>query len=280
MHPARWRDEMVTSRDGTRICFRSFGQGPGLVVLPGNNRRAHHYEALGRDLAGGWAVHAIDRRGRGGSGPQGAAYDVEKEVDDALAVMEATGAGSVFGHSFGGLIALHLALRRPLASLIVYEPGVSIDGSFDARWLPELTRLVQAGKHNAAMAMFLKRTRLAPVGDAPMFVFRALAFLLLHGSDGADTRAMMSTTPAEIGEIVRLDSDGSRYARIGSRTLLLGGGKTPRYITDVLPRLARVIPHARYELLPALDHNAPDLNAPSVVADQIRQFTQEGIRAS
>ena len=53
-----------------------------------------------------------------------------------------------------------------------------------------------------------------------MPVFRALAFLLLHGSDGPDTRAMMATTPAEVGEIVHQDSDGGRYAN--GRTLAEG----------------------------------------------------------
>ena len=136
--------------------------------------------------------------------------------------MRKTGAERIFGHSYGGLIGMHVALRHDVATLVVYEPGVNIGGSFDGSWLPQFTRLLEAGRHNAAMAAFLKRTRLAPIGDAPMFAYRALAFLLLHGSDGADTKAMMGTTSAEVGEIVRLDSDGARYAAIKSPTLLLG----------------------------------------------------------
>ncbi|GAA4602297.1 hypothetical protein GCM10023195_06840 [Actinoallomurus liliacearum] len=219
-------------------------------------------------------MRVIERRGRGRSGPQGPGYGVEAEVDDAIAVMEHTGSSLVFGHSHGGLVALHLGLRRTVAALMVYEPGVSIAGSFDARWLPSFTHLLQNGKRVAAMATFLKGTRLTPIGDAPTPVFRALAFLLLRGADGHDTSAMMATTPAEIGEIARLDSDGTRYAGIASPTLLMGGGKSPTYLTGVLPRLAGVIPDARHVILRGLDHNAPDLNAPHVVAEQIRAFTQ------
>jgi pimeloyl-ACP methyl ester carboxylesterase len=241
-------------------------------VIPGNNRRAHHYAVLTDELSANFTIHVIDRRGRGLSGQQGPAYSLDSEVGDALAVMQHTGAERIFGHSYGGLVGLHVALQRDVAALVVYEPGVSIHGSFDGSWLPEFAQLLQSGRHNAAMATFLKRTRLAPVGDAPMIAFRALAFLLLHGADGADTRAMMATTSGEIGEVVRLDSDGSRYAAINSPTLLLGGGKSPSYLTDVLPQLARIMPNASSMILPGLDHNAPDLNAPAAIADHIRTF--------
>jgi pimeloyl-ACP methyl ester carboxylesterase len=268
------RHDTVASRDGTAIAVLSAGRGPGLVVIPGNNRRAHHYRDLVRHLLDTHTVHVVERRGRGHSGPQGPTYSVEVEVDDALAVMQHTRSHLVFGHSYGGLVALHLGLRVQVTALIAYEPGVSIDRSFDADWLPSFTRLLEQGRHVAAMATFLKGTRLAPIGNAPKAVYRALALLLLHGADGRDTRAMMPTTPAEIGEIVRLNSDGIRYAGVTSPTLLIGGQKSPTYLTGVLARLARTMPNARHEILPDLDHNAPDLNAPSVVAEQIRTFTQ------
>ncbi|MFC4587588.1 alpha/beta fold hydrolase [Sphaerisporangium corydalis] len=268
-----WRNGMVASRDGTAISFLSTGRGPGLVVIPGNNRRAHHYEALARELSGTFTVHVIDRRGRGLSGPQGPGYRIDDEVDDALAVMDHTGTELLFGHSYGGLAALRLALRRRVARLVAYEPGVSVHGSFDGSWLPEFTALLAQGRKGAAMATFLKRTGLSPIGDAPMPVFRVLAFLLLHGSDGAETRAMMPTTPAEMGEIVRLDGDGREYARITSPVLLLGGSKSPAYLTTpLLADLARGMPDARHLIMEGLDHNAPDLNAPAVVAGQITAF--------
>jgi pimeloyl-ACP methyl ester carboxylesterase len=277
-HTARvdWEPGLVTSRDGTAVSYLSTGRGPGLVVVPGNNRRAHHYSALATELSVGYSVHVLDRRGRGLIGPQGPGYSVEREIEDVEAVLERTGARTVFGHSYGGLVALHLALRRDLGALVVYEPGVSIDGSFGGAWLPEFTRLLDEGRGTAAMAVFLKRTRLSPLGNAPMPVFRALAYLMLRGSDGAQTRAMMPTTPAEIGEVVRLDSDGGRYAGIGSPTLLLGGRRSPRYITGVLPQLIHVIPAARCRILDGLDHNAPDLNAPAVIARQIMTFRPAG----
>ena len=107
MRGVDWRQGMIAARDGAPIGVQSFGAGPGIVVIPGNNRRAHHYEGLARGLAGAHTVHVIERRGRGVSGPRGTSYSVETEVDDVLAVMEDTGAQMVFGHSYGGLVALH-----------------------------------------------------------------------------------------------------------------------------------------------------------------------------
>jgi pimeloyl-ACP methyl ester carboxylesterase len=73
----------VTSQDGTTITFLEYGAGPGLVIVPGNNRRAHHYASLAGLLADSYRVTVIDRRGRGLSGPQGPDYSVDREAEDA-----------------------------------------------------------------------------------------------------------------------------------------------------------------------------------------------------
>lgn len=262
----------VTSEDGTTITFLEYGHGPGLVIVPGNNRRAHHYATLAELLADSYRVTVIDRRGRGQSGPQGPDYSIDREAEDVLAVMASRGATWLFGHSFGGLIALHAALLQPPAALAVFDPGVSLHGSFPARWLPRFTSQLDQGKHAAAMTTFLRETKLTPLGNAPGLAFRALAFMLLHGSDGKDTKAMMATTPREIGEVVRLDSDGSRYAAITCPTLLLSGSQVPPYLRNALPRLAQIIPDAGFEIIDGLDHNAPDLNAPDAIAGRLAAF--------
>ena len=265
------RSARVTSADGTTISFLSVGAGPGLVVLPGNNRRARHYTKLALAMSASYSVHVLDRRGRGDSGPQGRGYSVEKEVDDALAVMAHTGGDRVFGHSYGGLVALHVALRQPVRSLVVYEPGVSLNGRFDLSFLPEFTRRVQAGQRVRPLALFLKRAGLLPFGAAPGFVYTAIAALMLAGGEeGTEMRAMMPPTPAEIGELARLDSDGSRYRAIRSPTLVLAGGKSlPAFLPVMSKELADLIPSARYELLAGLGHNAPDIDAPAVIAARI-----------
>ncbi|GAA1576350.1 alpha/beta hydrolase [Kribbella hippodromi] len=258
------------------VAVETVGSGPGVVVVPGNNRRAHHYGRLARALAGAHEVHVIERRGRGESAGRDPSYSVESDADDVLAVLEHTGSRVLFGHSYGGLVALHAGLRQPVDGLIVYEPGVSLGGSFGASWLPEFNRQVDAGRQVAAMSMFLRETGLLPFRAKPLLW--AISWLMMRGPGSREAREMMPLTPAELGEIVRLDSDGSRYAGIASRTLLLGGAKSPTYLTGVLPKLAGILPDADYTILPGLDHNAPDENAPDAIAEQIRRYLVRGER--
>ena len=103
----------VRSDDGTVIAYHSLGHGPGLVVVGGVLSEASDYMALAGALAGGFEVHVMERRGRPGSGPQRPAHSLEDECADLAAVTAATGSAAVFGHSFGGLVALETARRRP-----------------------------------------------------------------------------------------------------------------------------------------------------------------------
>lgn len=254
-----WRRDAVTARDGAELGFLSQGAGPGVVVIPESGRLAQQYDGLARGLAGAHAVHVVERRGRTGSAARGSSYGVETEVDDVLAVMDHTGARLVFGHGYGGLVALHVGLRWPVDALIAYDPAVSLDGSFDTSWLKAFSRQLDEERPAAAMATYLKGA------EGVRRLLWATAFRRLR-----ETRRLLPTIPAEIAEIAGLDSDASRYAGIASRTLLLGGEQSPAYLTGVLPRLASIVPTADYTILPGLDHHAPDRNAPDAIAQQIR----------
>jgi pimeloyl-ACP methyl ester carboxylesterase len=264
--------ETMTSADGTTIGVLSHGTGPGLVVIPGTTRRAHHYDDLARALGDRFTVHAIDRRGRGMSGPQGPGYSIEDEVEDALAVLDGTGSNLVLGHSYGGVIAMRLAMRRPLASLVVYEPALSVNGSIDLSFLPTVVDLIARRRLGTAMGRWITGLGLQPFGRAPQVLYTALGWLMLHTRDGADERATFRTAPAEAVQIQRLDSDGSEYAAITTPTLLLGGGSSPDYLRYALRELDRILPNGTLVLSPQLDHNAPDVNAPEIVAGLVRAF--------
>jgi len=262
----------MTSTDGTAISVRSHGTGPGLVLIPGTTRRAHHYDVLAAALGDRFTVHAIDRRGRGLSGPQGAGYRMDDEVEDALTVLDGTGSNLVFGHSYGGAIAMRLALRRPLASLVVYEPALSLNGSMDLSFVPAVVDLIERRRFGTAMGRWITGLGLQPFDKAPKIAYTVMGWLMMHTGDGADQRETFRTAPAEAEQIRRLDSDGREYAAISTPTLLLGGGRSPDYLTYVLRELDRILPNATLLLSPPLDHNAPDINAPETVAGLVRAF--------
>jgi pimeloyl-ACP methyl ester carboxylesterase len=100
----------VVSADGTRIGYRRLGRGPSVVLLHGGVNASQHMTKLGRALADAYTVYLPDRRGRGMSGPFGAAYGIEREDEDLAAMVERTGAECAFGPANGGLFALHAAL--------------------------------------------------------------------------------------------------------------------------------------------------------------------------
>ncbi|UQU66168.1 alpha/beta hydrolase [Couchioplanes caeruleus] len=266
----------IRSADGTPIDVTTSGSGPGLVVVPGGLRHATDYARFGRAMADVRTVHVLERRGRGASGPPGAAYGIEREAEDAEAVLDATGSGELFGHSFGGLIGLHVALRRRLDRLVLFDPAVSLHGSFDTHFLPAFERRLAAGRDAAAMAGFLTGLGFAPAGVLPVPAWTLFAWIMLHTPGGRETRALLHTLPREWRVAAGLDSDGTRYAAVTSPTLIIAGGHSPEWLRRVQPELARLIPRSAYTCSPGLDHNAPDQSAPATVAELVRTFLTTG----
>src|SRR5882757_8588219 len=58
----------VISRDSTRIAYRQFGAGPGLVLVHGAMESGLSHRELAEALAERFSVTIYDRRGRGASG--------------------------------------------------------------------------------------------------------------------------------------------------------------------------------------------------------------------
>lgn len=268
---------VVTSADGTRISYKSLGEGRGVIVVGGTLRTGEDYLPLARELAGTFAVHVMDRRGRGASGPQGADYCVEKECEDLLAVQATTGATAIFGHSYGGFVALEAARRTTVFSQVaVYEPGVSIAGSISVAWVPRFRQLLGAGDRRGAFAVFVRGSGSAPgpVARLPLWYLRAVLRLVVRGERWGRLEPLLEASAAEHEQEARLD-DGTaeRYRSIGACVLLLGGAKSRAFLTtELFSALEHVVPDATVEILDGLDHFAPDEKAPALVAEHVRAF--------
>ena len=150
------------SRDGTKIAYDTAGSGPLLVLVDGAlcTRRIGPGKGLARLLAGHFTVINYDRRGRGDSGDAGA-YDVEREVEDLLAVIEAGGGQAfVFGQSSGAVLALHAAARFPqITRLAVYEAPFIVDDTrapTGPAYHQKLTDLLARGQRGPAVELFLR----------------------------------------------------------------------------------------------------------------------------
>jgi pimeloyl-ACP methyl ester carboxylesterase len=267
----------VRSADGTPVAFETFGAGEGLIVVGGALRSGRDYVPFARALEQSLAVHVIDRRGRGASGPQGPDYSIDKEVEDVLAVQDATGAEAIFGHSYGGLIALEAARRNSVFSrVIVYEPGVSVAGSIPVDWIEPARDFLAAGATRGAFATMVRQNGHAPalLRRLPLTYARLILRLVIRQGAWQEMEPLFGASLAEHEQAALLD-DGSvdRYSAIAARVLLLGGSKSPRYLTtDLFDALQRTIPRTDVEVIDGLDHLAPDEKAPDVVAGRVRRY--------
>src|ERR1700690_278415 len=268
--------ETVTSADGTLVRFHSFGAGNGIIVVGGSLCTARDYLAFADVLAPSFAVHVVNRRGRGGSGPQGADYAIEKECQDLLAIQSKTGARAVFGHSYGGLICLEAARRTTAFDQVaVYEPGVSVNGSISGAWLPRFHDLLRSGDPRGAFACMVKGAGFAPAGFAklPLWCVRVLLRLAIAKRQWREMEPLLPAQALEHEQVVRLDAAIDRYSSVPSEVLLLGGTASPPAITlRSLERLHAVIPHSTLEMLDGLNHEAPTEQAPRVVAERVRRW--------
>jgi multidrug efflux pump subunit AcrA (membrane-fusion protein) len=73
----------ATSKDGTKIGYRQYGRGAGVILVMGAMGTAHNYDELARDLAGAFTVYVPDRRGRGMSPREYSAdHSIQRELED------------------------------------------------------------------------------------------------------------------------------------------------------------------------------------------------------
>lgn len=103
--------------NGARLYYEVHGEGQPLLLIPGFGSTVEIYVANAPALAERFRVIVFDPRGAGRSDvPQPAtSYSMQQFAEDCAAVLDAAGAESahVFGTSFGGMVAQHLALLYP-----------------------------------------------------------------------------------------------------------------------------------------------------------------------
>lgn len=266
----------VRSNDGTAISYETVGAGDGLLVLGGAWRTGRDYLPFARGLSDSFTVHVIDRRGRGHSGPQGTEHSIGREIEDLLAVQAQTGATIVFGHSYGGLIALEAARRSSVFSnVVVYEPGVSIAGSIPLGWMDLYRERLTANDPRGAFAAMVRGAAGAPpaLERMPLWYVKLILRLFIKQQRWRQIEPLLDAGLVEHEQVAALDDPTvDRYQTITARVLLLGGGKS-RWLATTSPfdQLIATIPNGTSELLDGLDHTAPDEKAPEVVAERVRR---------
>jgi pimeloyl-ACP methyl ester carboxylesterase len=258
------RQTYVTSADGTKIAVTITGQGRPLVVSPGSLAAAEDWQLLANVLAEQVTTYAVDRRGHGSSADN-ADFSIEREQEDIAAVLDLAGPDAILlGHSYGGLITLGLALKQPLAGLILYEPPLPLNGPVAGVNLPPYEQAVQSGDLDLALTIGLRHFVKLPAEAVEAFRY------------GAPTlwSARASMTPSWIRELRAIDAFGDdleRFAALDIPTLLVIGELSPLWLTDTSRRLQQALPTSRIVEIPGQAHDAHVID-PEAMAQAILHF--------
>jgi pimeloyl-ACP methyl ester carboxylesterase len=237
---------------------------PLALLLHSGGLTSRQWRKLGHQLAVSHDVLAPDLLGYGDQPwPVGEPFHFGQDLErltGMLASMPDRPADLV-GHSYGGLLALQLALALPerVRSLALYEPvafGVLGDADADLR---------------AQLALPAYHADAAGVDEAWLEAFIDWwngpgAWRALPEPTRAGFRAVAWKLSQEVASLIGDTTTAARYATIAAPTLLLGGALTTATERRTLERLAEALPRARLELLPDMGHMGPITHAEVVNA--------------
>ena len=251
----------VESEDGTLIAYAQIGYGPvPLVMVHGVLDTGRSWVPVAEALSEHCSCFVMDRRGRGGS-EVGNEYRFESEIEDIEAVLRVAGAGAaLLGHSSGGIYALEVARRTPLAGLIVYEPPLHYRG-FDAV-VDRIRALIVEGRLDDAAATFF--TDEAGMSEREIAAFRQAPFW-------PKIAQLAPTLVREWDAIFAVGPTVARYRDVSVPTLLLTGSENVRHPSFATADLDRCLADARIASFDGQGHTA-NLEVPELVADRIARF--------
>lgn len=259
--------EHVQSSDGTPIAFWSQGTGPPLLLVHGTMSDHRRWRIVDQ-LAQIRTVHAMDRRGRGGSG-DGPVWSLEHEVDDIVTVVEAIGAAAdltvdVVAHSFGAYLAARAAGRSPrVRRLVLYEPAI-VDRPQPRALVARMQEAVDGGRPELALELMMREVLHMPEAEIS----------LLRSAPSWPARvATAATVPREESVVLQLPDDEA--ASVTAPTLVLRGSDSPEFLRGGAQQVAEAIPDARLVTLDGHQHVA-DQTDPEMFAEVVRGFLEDG----
>jgi pimeloyl-ACP methyl ester carboxylesterase len=247
------------------------GRGDPLVLVHATAADARQWHLVVPLLARRFTVMAMDRRGRGASGPLGPDHSLEVEYGDIAAVAASAGRpGTAFGprrpvrllgHSSGARFALHAAPAiEGLAGLVLYEPPAPENVTEEV--LARLAVLEAAEDREGILRTFF----VDAVGDDEesfaSLKRRSVWPLMLDNA---------LTVRAELRAVRQYRFDPAAVAALHVPTLLLIGELSGPGVGAVSHEIARALPHASVATLPGQGHGAM-FGAPALLAAAVDDF--------
>lgn len=267
----------MSARDGSRrvggIWAQEVGEGPLVVLVHGAMDRSGGMLRVRRILQSSCRVLRYDRRGYARSLAAGPPESFAQQVDDLVRLLDGRPA-VLAGHSFGGVICLALAARRPdlARSVLAFEapkmwaswwPGTTPGGLAVAR----AARGEEPDGAEDAAEWFLRRM----IGDD--------MWQRLPAGMRAERRAEGRTLIAELRSVRPPAPPPFEAADIAVPVLAAFGGETRPHHMRASDELARAVPHGELRVIEGATHGA-HLSHPAEFADLVgRALELAGERA-
>lgn len=256
------------------MSLRHYGHGPrAALALHCSLAHAGEWAGLGAALAESVTLTAIDLPGHGTAPDWVPGTDIVAEAERMALAALAPGAVDMIGHSFGGVVALRLALNHPdrVRRLVLIEPTLFAAASPQAR-----------ARHEAELRSYDAALRAGDLTEA------ARAFTAIWGAGAAweDTPQRQREYIAQrIGLIeaatpgLMADSGGllapGRLEALRCPVLILTGGASPAVIASIADALAARLPMAERATVPGAKHMLPLTHGPQVAA-VVGEFLSRG----
>ena len=262
---------MMRAPTAEGLCETSAGSAQAVardvtVLLHGSVSNSAMWRALTTALPASCRIVAPDLVGYGQSAAwQGERpFRLEHELAAIAAVLPtATGRWHVVGHSYGGLVALHLALADPqrVESLTLIEPvfvaALRYRGEMDAydafrRVRDDFVSRLHAGERDAAMRGFIDFWTGAGAWDALSPSARAESLKVADKIE-LDWEAALADDPGPDG-----------LAALAPCTLLIRGDRSPAPMSRLVDVLHAFMPGSAQVIVPGANHLLPLTHGPAV----------------
>jgi pimeloyl-ACP methyl ester carboxylesterase len=268
----------IADINGVRLHFKRSGAGQPLVLVHGSWVDGRVWDRVVPLLSRSFEVVAYDRRGHTLSSCPLGQGSVRDDVDDLAALIDflELGPAHVAGASWGGSIALRLAVARPelLRTVTVHEPPLFDLLNDETPDLPALRErlgtvagLLESGDLDQAARLYFDQVAETPGGWAGLDRGRRTALL-----SNALTYLDQCRDPDALG--IKIDD----LAAFGGPALITYGNRRPPLFKRIVDIVVAAMPGARSELLPAAAHD-PQITHPSAYSRMIENFAgHEGRR--
>jgi len=254
---------MPTLEDGGKtLSYQDDGAGTVALLLHSGGLSSRQWRGLASQLKTKHRVLAPDLLGYGGSTPlaDGAGFHFRDDVEMLQAMLEKLApdqAVHLVGHSYGGLLALQLALKAPhlARSFALFEPVAFGLLHKDDSVKPDSAELI-------AMEAMASDDSGAGGGEAWMEGFvdwwqgKGLWRTLPEPSRTAFLAAGRKTF-LEVKSLLADRTPASAYRVLQAPALILSGEKSPAVEQRVCARLATALPNGKLEIVAKAGHMGP-----------------------